>query len=153
MPLIDKLLGFTAKKLKSIGELKELTASDVNVVSKQTKALISETLEPGIYVVSTYSEWANDIPSAFTTYQITKDGSRAALFRGYMAGGGGITLTTIIKVDSPSEVAYQVYNGHTSDVVAKYISMDILKIASGGGQLLNSLLSFFERRWRHVCEG
>lgn len=132
MPLIDKLLGFTAKKLKSIGELKELTASDVNVVSKQTKTLISETLEPGIYVISTYSEWANDIPSAFTIYQITKDGSRVALFRGHMDGGGGITLTTIIKVDSPSTIDYQVYNGHTSGVVAKYISMDILKIASGG---------------------
>lgn len=151
--MIDSLLKFIANRFKSIGELKELTANDVNVVSKQTKKLISETLEPGIYMVSTYSEWANDIPSASAIYQITKDGSRAASFRGDMNGGGGITLTTIVKVDSPSTIAYQVYNGHTSGVVAKYISMDVLKIASGGGQLLNSLLSFVSgRRWRHVCE-
>lgn len=132
--MIDKLLNFTAKKIKSIGEVKSFTANNVNVVSKQAKVLISQTLEPGIYVVSTYSEWANDIPSAFATYQITKDGDRAASFRGNMSGGGGITLTTIVKVDEPSTIAYQVYNGHTSSVATKYTSMDILQIASGGGQ-------------------
>lgn len=131
--MIDSLLKFIADRFKSIGELKELTANDVNVVSKQTKILISETLEPGIYVVSTYSEWANDIPSAFATYQITKDGARAASFKGNMSGGGGITLTTIVKVDEPSTIAYQVYNGHTSGVATRYTSMDVLQIASGGG--------------------
>lgn len=58
----DDLLKYTADRFKLIGSLKEMSSGNTTVASKQIETVISTTLEPGIYIVSAYSEWGKDIP-------------------------------------------------------------------------------------------
>lgn len=135
---IDSMLNHTANKIRNIGEVvKSMNGSNATIPSKQAKTVISTTLDAGVYIITTYGEWANDIPTAQAIYQILQDGSRAARYRGNMNGGGEITLTTVLMVESSAFIEYQLYNGHSSEVVAKYLNIDIVKlsdIVTGGGQ-------------------
>lgn len=144
----DDLLKYTADRFKLIGSLREMSSGNTTVASKQLKTVISTALEPGIYIVSAYSEWANDIASAYCIYQISIGGATVALYRGYMVGGGGIPLTTIVKVESRTTIEYSLYNGHSSGVEARKISMDILQIVPGGGNRIKRIFSRFGRAVR-----
>lgn len=138
MSLIDSMLNHAANKIRNIGEVvKSMNSGDTTVPSKQAKTVMSTTLDAGVYIITTYAEWANDIPTAQAIYQILQDGNHAARYRGTMNGGGGMTLTTVLMVESSAFIEYQLYNGHSSGVVAKYLNMDIVKLSDiviGGGQ-------------------
>lgn len=130
MRLIDSMLNHAANKIQDIGKIvKSMSSGDTTVPSKQAKTVMSTTLEAGVYIITTYAEWANNIPTAQSIYQILQDGNRAARYRGTMTAGGGMTLTTILMVESSAFIEYQLYNGHSAGVVAKYLNMDIVKLS------------------------
>lgn len=154
MRLIDSMLNHAANKIQDIGKVvKSMNSGDTTIPSKQSKTVMSTTLDAGVYIITAYAEWANDIPTAQAIYQISQDGNPAARYRGSMNGGGGITLTTVLMVESSAFIEYRLYNGHSSGVVAKHLNMDIVQLSDIviGGHFVNLLHSFISgRRLQYV---
>lgn len=146
---INSMLKFTANKVKDIGVIKSLSSGNSSISPRELTTYMSTTINPGIYIITTSSEWASDIPSATVIHQLMVGDLQIARQRGYMNAGGGITLTGIVEITSPSKVEYQLWQGHSAPVVARYGRMRIMQIATiGGGRSVKSFLSSLGRKVR-----
>lgn len=151
--MIDSILKFIADKFKEWADKsKPIDVSDkITRIGSITVNTLSCDVKDGILSISGQFAMSGAMATGLTLEMFQVDSSLAAENDAYM--------TPLATYSNKGEVsmAYQrgkIYLHNEGPQIATGTAIAFSgSWAIGGGQLLNSLLSFFERRWRHVCEG